>query len=68
MKPLPVEIEQEGWLAYEQAQAFENLRRKRVPEIYAGIFMLVIIATLITALTHPKSILAAGGFGADGGS
>ena len=61
---LPPEIEREGWLAYEQARAFENLRRKRVPEIYAGIFVVVIIATLITALTHPKSIMAAGGFGA----
>jgi hypothetical protein len=61
---LPPEIETEGWLAYEQARAFENLRRKRVPEIYAGIFVVVIVATLLTALTHPKSVLAAGGFGA----
>ncbi len=61
---LPAEIEQEGWRAYEQARAFENLRRKRVPEIYAGIFVVVIIATLLTALTHPRSVLAAGGFGA----
>jgi hypothetical protein len=64
MNPLPVEIEKEGWLAYEQARAFENLRRKRVPEIYAGLFVVVMIATLLTALTHPKSLLAVGGFGA----
>jgi hypothetical protein len=64
VKSLPPEIEQEGWTAYEQARAFENLRRKRVPEIYAGIFVVVMIATLLTALTHPKSLLAAGGFGA----
>jgi hypothetical protein len=64
MKSLPPEIEQEGWLAYEQARAFENLRRKRVPEIYAVIFVLAMIATLLTALTHPRSVLAAGGFGA----
>jgi hypothetical protein len=64
MKSLPVEIEKEGWLAFEQARAFENLRHKRVPEIYAGIFVAVTIATLVVALTHPKSLLAVGGFGA----
>ncbi len=60
---LPPEIEKEGWMAYEQARAFENLRRKRVPEIYAGIFVVVTIMTLAVAVTHPRSLLAVGGFG-----
>jgi hypothetical protein len=63
MTKLPPEIEKEGWLAYEQARAFENLRRKRVPEIYAGIFVIVTVATLVIAVTNPRSLVAVGGFG-----
>jgi hypothetical protein len=60
---LPTEIEKEGWTAYEQARAFENLRRKRVPEIYACIFVIVTVATFVIAVTHPRSLMAVGGFG-----
>ncbi len=63
MTKLPPEIEKEGWLAYEQGRAFDNLRRKRVPEIYAGIFVIVTVATFVLAVTHPRSLVAVGGFG-----
>jgi hypothetical protein len=62
MTTLPPEVEKEGWRAYEQARAFEHLRRKRVPEIYAVFFVLLTIATFLVALYHPRSMMALGAF------
>ncbi len=62
MNPLPPEVEKEGWRAYEQARAFESLQRKRVPQIYATFFVLLMLATFLTALYHPRSLMALGSF------
>jgi hypothetical protein len=45
--PLPPELEREGWLAYEQARAFESLRRRRLPVVYAGLTALLIVMGLV---------------------
>jgi hypothetical protein len=48
------EIEEQGLRAYEQARAFEQLRRRRVPLLYA-IFPLVFVSfgCVAAALAHP---------------
>ena len=44
MTALPPEIEAEGLRAYEQARAFENLRRQRLPLVYAGVTILLALS------------------------
>jgi hypothetical protein len=51
---LPPEVESDGLRAYEEARAFENLRRKRLPTIYAGLTLLMILAgSVMWRIGHP---------------
>jgi hypothetical protein len=40
---LPPESERDGWRAYDQVCAFESLRRRRLPWIYAGLTLVLFI-------------------------
>jgi hypothetical protein len=46
MSVLSPETEREGLRAYEQARAFENLRRRKFPVIYGGFALLFLLGGL----------------------
>jgi hypothetical protein len=54
MSALPPEDEKEGWKAYEQARAFENLRRKKIGWVYAAQGLLgALMAAVMWKARHP---------------
>jgi len=46
-KKLSPKTEQEGMRAYEQVCAFEALRRRRIPAIYSGVALLLVVAGFV---------------------
>jgi hypothetical protein len=51
---LPPEMESDGLRAYEEARAFESLRRKRLPLVYTGLTLLLLLAgSVMWEVGHP---------------
>ena len=47
MNPIPPEVETAGLRAYEQARAFEELERRRLPLIYGGLTFFILIGGMV---------------------
>ncbi len=52
MNVLPPEVEASGLRAYEQARAFEELERRRLPLIYGGLTTLILIGGMVMWRLH----------------